>query len=137
VIYKPRELAGHGLRWAAAPKNMYIQGPPRKCIHTLTKENSTLYNRFLEIHNIFPSTQRYDICIYFNITYIVILATCFDSYESSSGINIQELPVHIVSEFLCLSRTIAIGIPLCITKPGLSPGFVYYKTKAWSWFCNA
>ena len=40
------------------------------------------------------TTQQYDICIYFNITYIVILATCFDSYESSSGI--QELLVHIV-----------------------------------------
>ena len=24
-----------------------IQGPPKKCIHTLTKENSTLYNRLL------------------------------------------------------------------------------------------
>ena len=30
---------------------------------------------------------------------IYILATCFDSYESSSGINIQELLVHIVSQF--------------------------------------
>jgi hypothetical protein len=29
----------------------------------------------------------------------VILATCFDSYESSSGINIQELLVHIVLQF--------------------------------------
>ena len=29
--------------------------------------------------------------------------------------------------FLCLSRTIAIGIPLYITKPGLSPGFVMHK----------
>ena len=48
---------------------------------------------------IFPSTQPYDICIYFNITYIVILATCFDSYESSSAINIQELIVHIVLQF--------------------------------------
>ena len=47
----------------------------------------------------FPSIQQYDICIYFNITYIVILATCFDSYESSSGINIQELLVHIVLQF--------------------------------------
>ena len=28
--------------------------------------------------------------------------------------------------FLCLSRTIAIEIPLCITKPGLSPGFVMH-----------
>ena len=27
----------------------------------------------------------------FNITYIIIFATCFDSYESSSGINFQEL----------------------------------------------
>ena len=27
----------------------------------------------------------------FNITYIIILATCFDSYESSSGINFKEL----------------------------------------------
>ena len=26
---------------------IYIQGPPKKCIHTLTKENSTLYNRLL------------------------------------------------------------------------------------------
>ena len=46
------------------------------------------------------------VCTYFNITYIVILATCFDSYESSSGINIQELLVHIVLQFF-----IAIGIP--------------------------
>jgi len=78
---------------------MKIQGPPKKCIHTLTKENTTLYNRLLKIYNIFPSTQQYDICIYFNITYIVILATCFDSYESYSGINIQELLVHIVLQF--------------------------------------
>jgi len=26
---------------------IYIQGPPKKCIHTLTKENSSLYNRLL------------------------------------------------------------------------------------------
>ena len=51
------------------------------------------------MYNVFPSTQQYDLCIYFNITYIVILATCFDSYESSSGINIQELLVHIVLQF--------------------------------------
>jgi hypothetical protein len=73
------------------------------------------------MYNIFPSTQEYDICIYCNIIYIVILATCFDSYESSSGINIQELLVHIVLQFFVLGRTIAIGVPLCTTKPGLSP----------------
>ena len=61
----------------------------------------------------FPSTQQYDTSIYFNITYIVILATCFDSYESSSGINIQELLVHTVLVFF--------------TKPGLSSGFVMHK----------
>jgi len=27
----------------------------------------------------------------FNLIYIIIFATCFDSYESSSGINFQEL----------------------------------------------
>ena len=53
----------------------------------------------------------------FSITYIIILATCFDSYESSSGINFQELLVHLVLQFLCLtvffclSRTIAILMP--------------------------
>ena len=46
----------------------------------------------------------YEISIYFNITYIVILATCFDSYESSSGINIQELLVHIVLQFFMSVR---------------------------------
>ena len=30
----------------AAPV-LHIQGPPKKCIHTLTKENSMLYNRLL------------------------------------------------------------------------------------------
>ena len=74
---------------------------------------------------------QYNIYIYIYIC-IVILATCFDSYESSSGINIQELLVHIVLQFfLCLSRTIAIGIPLCIIKPGLSladPVYIYNVT---------
>ena len=65
---------------------------PTACTHTHTQTD-------IYTHNIFPSTQQYDICIYFSITYIVILATCFDSYESSSGINIQELLVHIVLQF--------------------------------------
>ena len=51
------------------------------------------------MYNIFLPTQQYDICIYFNITYVIILATCFDSSESSSGINIQELLVHIVLQY--------------------------------------
>ena len=34
----------------------------------------------------------------FNITYIIILATCFDFYESSSGI-ISRTIVHIVLQF--------------------------------------
>jgi len=27
---------------------IYIQDPPKKCIHSLTKENSTLYNQLLQ-----------------------------------------------------------------------------------------
>ena len=61
----------------------------------------------------------------FNITHIIILATCFDSYESSSGINFKNYCTYCFTGFLsysfCLSRTIAIGIPLCITKPELMP----------------
>jgi hypothetical protein len=30
----------HAIQW----RSSYIQGPPKKCIHNLTKENSTLYN---------------------------------------------------------------------------------------------
>ena len=57
-----------------------------------------------------------------NITYIIILATCFDSYESSSGINFQELLYILfysfyVYQFFC--RIIAIGIPFCIKKTEL------------------
>ena len=29
-----------------------------------------------------------------NITYIIILATCFDSYESSSGINFKKYSTY-------------------------------------------
>jgi hypothetical protein len=43
-----------------------------------------------------------DTTILYMYLLIVILATCFDSYESSSGINIQELPVHIVLQFFVL-----------------------------------
>ena len=32
---------------SALSARLYIQGPPKKCKHTLTKENSTLYNRLL------------------------------------------------------------------------------------------
>jgi len=38
--------------------------------------------------------QHNNIMVYllnFNITYMIILATCFDSYESSSGINFKKL----------------------------------------------
>ena len=54
----------------------------------------------------------------FNITYIIILATCFDYYESSSGINLRTI-VHIALQFyvlhfcisicISISRTIALG----------------------------
>jgi len=52
---------------------------------------------------------------------MIIFATCFDSYESPSGINFQEL-LYILFYSFCLTvfcRTIAIGIP-----------FLHYKTRA-------
>ena len=77
-----RVLSGSSVHTVGTTSEMearYIQGPTKKkFIHTLTKENSMLYNLLLQIYNIFPSTQQYDICIYFNITYIVTVATCFD-----------------------------------------------------------
>jgi len=39
--------------------------------------------------SVFYGAQQYDICIHFNITYIINLATCFDPFESSSGVNFQ------------------------------------------------
>ena len=39
----------------------------------------------------------------FNITYIIILATCFDPYESSSGINFQELLYKLFYSFFVLN----------------------------------
>ena len=70
---------------------MYTHFNEKKTLHCVIDYcKSTIY---------FRQKQQYDVCIYFNITYIVILATCFDSYESSSGINIQELLVHIVLQF--------------------------------------
>ena len=54
----------------------------------------------------------------FNITYIIILATCFDSYESSSDINFQELLYILSYSFMCQSN-------YCNRDP-----FMHYKTRA-------
>jgi len=49
----------------------------------------------------------------FNITHIIILATCFDSYESSSGINFQKLLYHIdISSGFVMHK----GIPIAIVR---------------------
>jgi hypothetical protein len=109
-VYSNRTGTGSVHIYTGSAKKMYTHFNKRKLCCIIDYCKSTIYFRK---HN--------SICSYFNITYIVILATCFDSFESSSGINIQDLLVHIVLQFLCLSRTIAIGVPLCITKPGLSP----------------
>ena len=50
--------------------------------------------------------RRHNNMIYllnFNITCIIIFATCFDSYESSSGINFQELLYILFTVFLSYS----------------------------------
>jgi len=54
----------------------------------------------------------------FNITYILILATCFDSYVSCSGINFKKYCTYCFYSFtsysFCISRTIALEIPNAI-----------------------
>ena len=47
----------------------------------------------------------------FNITYIIILATCFDSFESSSGI-ISRTIIHIVFTVFCLTVFVYCNIVL-------------------------
>ena len=57
----------------------------------------------------------------FNITYIIIFATCFDSYESSSGINLQELLYILFYSFYVLQ----FFSNYCNRDP-----FLHYKTRA-------
>ena len=45
-VYSCRLMKGYAVS-CVSHANVYTQGPPKKCIHTLTKENSTLYNRLL------------------------------------------------------------------------------------------
>ena len=69
-----------------------------------------LMNNSIKKSFYFKSTiyfHRHNNIIYllnFNITYIIILATCFDSYESSSGINFKTYCTYCFTVFC---RTIA------------------------------
>jgi hypothetical protein len=56
----------------------------------------------------------------FNITYMIIFATCCDSYESSSGINFQELLYILFYKFYVLQ----ILSNYCNRDP-----FLHYKTR--------
>jgi len=80
----------------------------------------------------------------FNITYIIIFATCLNSYEPSSGINFQEVLYILfysfyVSQFFF--RTVVIGIPFLHYKTRanvyiyISPGFVMQKKR--DPYCNS
>jgi hypothetical protein len=60
----------------------------------------------------------------FNITYIIILATCFDSYESSSDINFQELLYILFYSFYVLQFFLSYS-NYCNRDP-----FMHYKTRA-------
>ena len=51
------------------------------------------------------------IYVLLNITYIIILATCFDSFESSSGINFQFQFTE--SELMSVMHK---GIPIAIVR---------------------
>jgi hypothetical protein len=45
-----------------------------------------------------------------NVTYIIILATCFDSYESSSDINSQELLYILFYRFYVLQYFVLVEL---------------------------
>ena len=57
----------------------------------------------------------------FNITYIIILATCFDSYESSSGINFKNYCTYCFTVFMSYSFL----SNYCNRDP-----FMHHKTRA-------
>ena len=57
----------------------------------------------------------------FNITYIIILATCFDSFESSSGLNSRT--IVIVLQFFVLQF-------LSYSNYFIRDPFMHYKTRA-------
>ena len=64
----------------------------------------------------------------FNMTYIIIFATCFDSYESSSGINFKNYCTYcftVIMSYSFLSN-------YCNRDP-----FLHYKTRVNVSFCNA
>jgi len=56
----------------------------------------------LYIYNIFRRHNNRKYLINFNITYIIIFGTCFDFYESSSGINIKKCCTYCFT-VLCLT----------------------------------
>ena len=90
-----------------------------KGFETKWKTTCKHYLFIVNLQYIFPSAQQYDICIYFNITYIIILATCFDSYQSSSGHNFQELLVHIMLQYFMSYSTYYNREPFMHYKPEL------------------
>jgi len=76
VIMRGKETVGDGM---SGPKRVPVADTIELIIPSFYCKSTIYYRR----HN----NMIY--LLNFNITYIVILATCFDSYESSSGINIQ------------------------------------------------
>ena len=57
----------------------------------------------------------------FNITYITIFATCFDSYESSSGINFKNYCTYCFTVFMSYSF---------LSNYRNRDPFLHYKTRA-------
>jgi len=66
----------------------------------------------------------------FNITYIIILATCFDSYESSSGINFKNYCTYSFTVF-CL--TVFVLDKNCKTKNCKTICTIVLEINAWRW----
>jgi len=74
-------------------------------------EIMTLYSQYIYSLSVYCKSTIYfrrhnNIMVYllnFNITYIIIFATCFDSYESSSGINFKNYCTYCFTVFMSYS----------------------------------
>ena len=73
----------------------------------------------------------------FNITYIIILATCFDSYESSSGINFKNYCTYCFTGFCLRQKTDSFlsKTKTCKTKNRKTICTIYYCTYCFTGFC--
>ena len=88
-----------------------------------------IFRHFIVNLQYISSTQNMIYLLNFNITYIIIFATCFDSYESSSGINFKTYCTYCFTVFMSYN---------VLSKYCNRDHFLHYKTRVnvLSKYCN-